>query len=396
MTQHGPKTMGSSWFDRFLLPGLAFKAVVIGGGYATGRELAEFFLPHGPWGGLAAMALAMLLWSVIASVTFALAFVLGAFDYRSFFKGLLGPAWIAFEVAYLLTVVVMLAVFGAAAGAIGAASFGWPPLAGSLVLAGSIMVFTAFGDSSVERLFKYVSFLLYAVYALFATLSLTSFGDQIVANFGAAPGPSGAWPIGGLTYAGYNIIGAVIVLPTLRHLTRPRDAVVAGALAGPLAMAPAALFFTCMIAFYPGIGGEALPSDVMLRRLDLPVFHLLFQVMIFAALLESGAGAVHAINERVGAAMHGRRGRGLTVAGRAGVAGAILLLCIFIADRIGLVDLIANGYRMLAYAFLAIYVVPVLTIGAVLLRKRMAASRAEARPPDPAQSSCQPTSKNYS
>jgi uncharacterized membrane protein YkvI len=33
----------STWFQRFLPPGFAFKAVVIGGGYATGRELAEFF-----------------------------------------------------------------------------------------------------------------------------------------------------------------------------------------------------------------------------------------------------------------------------------------------------------------------------------------------------------------
>ena len=36
---------GSTWFQRFLLPGFAFKAVVIGGGYATGRELATFFFP---------------------------------------------------------------------------------------------------------------------------------------------------------------------------------------------------------------------------------------------------------------------------------------------------------------------------------------------------------------
>ena len=49
---------GSSRFQRWILPGLAFKAVVIGGGYATGRELAEFFLPSGPWGGLAGMLLA--------------------------------------------------------------------------------------------------------------------------------------------------------------------------------------------------------------------------------------------------------------------------------------------------------------------------------------------------
>ena len=64
----------SSWFQRYLLPGFAFKAVVIGGGYATGRELAEFFLPSGPQGGLLAIVLAMLIWSIVCAVTFALAY----------------------------------------------------------------------------------------------------------------------------------------------------------------------------------------------------------------------------------------------------------------------------------------------------------------------------------
>ena len=58
---HVAQEQKASWFQRFLLPGFAFKAVVIGGGYATGRELAEFFLPSGPRGGLAGMLLAMLL-----------------------------------------------------------------------------------------------------------------------------------------------------------------------------------------------------------------------------------------------------------------------------------------------------------------------------------------------
>ena len=53
----------ATWFQRYLLPGFAFKAVVIGGGYATGRELVEFFLPSGPRGGLLGMLLAMAIWS---------------------------------------------------------------------------------------------------------------------------------------------------------------------------------------------------------------------------------------------------------------------------------------------------------------------------------------------
>lgn len=63
----------STFFQRFLLPGFAFKAVVIGGGYATGRELVEFFLPSGPRGGLLGMLLAMLICSLICTLTFTFA-----------------------------------------------------------------------------------------------------------------------------------------------------------------------------------------------------------------------------------------------------------------------------------------------------------------------------------
>ena len=163
----------------------------------------------------------------------------------------------------------------------------------------------AYGNTSVERLFTYVSFLLYGVYALFLVLSLTHFGGRIAAGF-AQHVPLQGWVSGGVTYASYNVVGAMVILPVLRHLTSGRDAVIAGLIAGPLAMLPALLFFCCMMAYYPQIGAETLPSDFLLQRLDLPLFRLLFQLMIFAALLESGTGAVHAINERIGNAWHRR------------------------------------------------------------------------------------------
>ena len=57
--------------------------------------------------------------SLLSVVTFVVARRLQSFDYRTFFKRLLGPGWIAFELAYLLLVILILAVYGAAAGAIG-------------------------------------------------------------------------------------------------------------------------------------------------------------------------------------------------------------------------------------------------------------------------------------
>lgn len=360
--QSSPTDVKSSWFQRLVLPGLAFKAVVIGGGYATGRELAEFFLPSGPRGGLAGMALAMLIWSVVCATTFRLARIWHSLDYRSFFDRLLGPFAILFELSYYPYIVLILSVFGAAAGALGSAMFGCPPLYGTLCLVAGIALFAAFGNSSVERLFKWVSILLYATYGLFLVLALLRFGSAIPGRF-AAPEPMDGWVSGGVTYAAYNVIGAVVILPVMRHIRSDGEAVAAGLLAGPLAMLPAIIFFVCMCGFYPQIRGETLPSDFMLQQMRLPWFHWTFQLMIFAALLECGTGSVHAVNERISSSRRRRGAAGLSNVARLTIAGTMLIGSVFVADRFGLVTLIARGYRILAYVMLALYVLPVMTYG---------------------------------
>lgn len=362
----------ASWFSRWLLPGLAFKAAVIGGGYATGREIAEFFLPSGPWGGLAGLTLAMLIWSGMCVLTFLFARASGARDYRIFFQALLGKGWVAFELAYAFFVIIVLAVFGAAAGEIGHAVFGAPKGAGMLALLMGVTAFAAFGNKVVEQLFAWVSILLYGVYGLFLVLALTTFGHDIAAAF-SVPARIGTDAfVGGATYAGYNIIGAVIILPVTRHLLSDRDAVTAGLIAGPLAMIPAFVFFVCMCAYAPEVGVAALPSDVLLAKLNLPIFHLLFQLMVFAALLESGTGAVNAINERIAGAFQARMDRTFGVRARAVCTLALLAFCMFLAERVGLVGLIAGGYRLLAYALIALYVIPLATLGLARLARRPA------------------------
>lgn len=356
------QTAGPTFFQRYLLPGLAFKALVIGGGYATGREVAEFFLPSGPWGGLAAIALATVLFSIGCALTFLFARATRSLDYQSFFQALLGPGWIAWEVTYLLFVILILAVYGAAAGEIGAALFGLPTVAGTLLLMAGIIVAVMYGNKSVERLFEYVSYLLYGVYVVFFGLAFTAFGDEIGAAF-AAPSTGEGWALSGATYFSYNIIGAIVVLPVVRHLTSKRDAVIAGAICGPLTMLPALLFFLAAVAFHPQIMDATLPSDYLLQRLGVPVFHFVFQLMVFSALLESGASAVHAFNERVDKARQRHNREPLGPRPRFVLALVLLVLCMFLASAFGLVALIGSGYRLLAYILLAIYVVPLATIG---------------------------------
>ena len=370
MTANGTATTGGdTFFRRYLLPAFALKGVIIGGGYATGRELAEYFLSQGPTGALLAMAVATIMWSIVAALTFALAHHLQAFDYRSFIDKLLGPAAIVFELCFIAFCILLLAVFGAAAGEVVASLFTVPLWTGTVVLAVAIALVAGAGEAAVETMFKLVSGFLYAVYALFLVLALTRFGDPIAATL-AAGGAVREWPMSGVTYGIYNIVAAVMILPLLTHFTSRRNAAIAGVISGPMAMLPALAFLIAMMAFYPQILGATLPSDYILQRLDSPAFRFVFQLMVMGALLESGVGVIHALNERA-LRLHDRHRPSAPAPRwlRPVLTVAVLAGCMFAASAIGLVDLIASGYRLMALVFLFTFVVPLLTIGIVRLRR---------------------------
>ena len=363
-SKQGSTTAGSaSVFSRIVLPGLAFKAVVIGGGYATGRELAEFFGPSGLLGGLLAMAVAMAVWMMVCVLTFLYAYQTKSFDYHTFFANLLGRFSFIFEAAYIALLILLLSVFSAAAGSIGSALFSWPSAIGALCFMLVIGMATFHGNRAVENLFKYVSIILYATYAIFLYLSIWRFGPLIAKAFAkpAALGPG--WGLAGLTFACYNIVGAVTILPTTRHFKSAKDAILAGLLCGPVAIAPAFLFFICMSAFFPGIDGQTLPSNFLLAQIGIPAFQFIFELMIFAALVESGTGVVNALNERVARAYRVKRNKEMPSGWRAIGAALVMVMSAIVAARFGLVALIANGYRILSLVFIGVYVAPLMTIG---------------------------------
>ena len=57
-------------FVKYLIPGFIFQSVVIGGGYGTGAEIAQYFGVNGLVGGLLGMCVTLVVWSVLCAVTF--------------------------------------------------------------------------------------------------------------------------------------------------------------------------------------------------------------------------------------------------------------------------------------------------------------------------------------
>lgn len=355
----------SNAFRRYLLPGFVFQSVVIGGAYGTGRELVEFFLTQGPLGGLLGILVTMAVFSAVSMVTYELARLWGAYDYRHFFQGLLGPAWWLFEVCYVLLMLIVLAVVAAAAGSILEETFSvsyWIGVVSVMVAVGAI-VFG--GNKAIERFFSAWSFVLYALYAVFFVWCFRSFGDDIVANLGSEPAGTG-WMWAGVRYAGYNLAVIPPVLAVLRLHENRRETFVSGALTGPIAMIPALLFHLAAVGQYPEIGAATVPTNVLLEILGSRGFQIAFQVVLFGTLIETGSGLIHAFNERISGLKADQRGE-LRPWIRPTV-GVGLLSIAAVLSSFGLIDLIARGYGTLTLGFIAVYVIPVLTVGVWKLR----------------------------
>jgi uncharacterized membrane protein YkvI len=350
----------TSAFRRYLLPGFLFQSVVIAGGYGTGRELVEFFLTLGPLGGLLGIGMATLVFSAVAMATFELSRMWQAFDYRHFFQRLLGRGWWLFEACYVGLILIVLAVVAAASGEIMRDTFGlnyWIGVAAVMIAVGGLVLG---GNEAIERFFTVWSFVLYTLYVVFFAWCFQRLGGDIVSGLGAQPAGTG-WAWAGLRYAGYNLAVIPPVLAALRlHETR-KETLVAGALTGPIAMIPAVLFYLPMVGMYPQIVDAAVPSTVLLEALGSRTFQIAFQVVLFGTLIETGAGLIHAFNERISGLKADSEAE-LATWIRPAVAVALLGLGTFVSG-FGLIGLIARGYGTLTIGFIIVYVIPVLTIG---------------------------------
>lgn len=351
-----------SFFRRYLLPGFVFQSVVIAGGYGTGRELVEFFLTQGPRGGLMAMLLvSTVIWSATCAVTFDFARRFSAHDYRTFFRRLLGGRWwVAYEAAYLAFLMLVLAVIAAAAGSILEETFGVSYAVGVVGMIAAIGYLVFRGSRTIERFFAGWSFVLYAVFVLFFILCLSSFGGEISQRFASVPAGEG-WLLAGVRYAAYNLATIPGLLFVTRHVGTRREAVSAGLLAGPIAIVPGVLFYLAMVGQYPEILDRTVPANALLETLGARWFQLAFQLALFGTLIETGAGMIHAVNERV-AAVYERSRAKMPPPLRTGIGTGLLAGGALIA-QFGLIDLIARGYGTMTWIFLAVYVAPVLTAG---------------------------------
>jgi len=226
-------------FAQYLLPGIVFQSVLIGGAYATGREIVEYGARFGPMG----------LWSILAifvgfSVTSILAFefarVAQVYDYRGYVRELIGPLWPLFDVLYLVMAIVVIAVVGAASGSVFEEILGAPYWLGVLIVIIMVGILNARGRVTIERFKTFGSLVLYGGYLVFAGVVVSkTWGNTVSAFQSGSAGLGDSTSVRtvlfvGILYVGYNLVGIPATMFTLDRQTSRRQTVVAGLICGVL------------------------------------------------------------------------------------------------------------------------------------------------------------------
>lgn len=358
-------TKKKSW-TRYLVPGFIFQSVVIGGGYGTGAEIAQYFGVKGLVGGLLGMVVTMLVWSVLCAVSYEFVRIFKTYDYNSLMGKLLGKAGVLYEISYVVLMLIVLGVINATAGSMSSDLTGLSPWVGVAVLAVGQVILIVKGTEAIEKVLSAWSVVLYIVYAVFMFSVFMKFGGNVSTELAKGEIGSG-WVTSGFQYAFYNLGIVPATLYTVRECETRKEAVVSGLLAGAIGVIPAVLLLFALCCDLSAVCAAEVPVTVVFGMLDMRWLYVAFEIVLFGTLIETGTGFIKAVDDRI-ELTYQRGGRECPNWMRPLIA--IVFVGVGIAvSTFGLTGLISKGYGTICWVFLIVYVIPMLTLGIYKISK---------------------------
>lgn len=359
-------------YAKYILPGVLLQSVLIGGGYATGREIYSYGAKFGAMGWIAGLTIGIG-FALFAFLTFEICRIFKVYDYKNYIKQVIGPLWPVMDILTVLIAILLIAVMAAATGSI-FEQVGLPNILGSVVIILLCGLLNFRGSKTIEKFESIGTVLLYVGYILFTIIVLVKFGGHIGEVFSTMDTSAydGKVTVGlcvwtGILYVAYNINAIPMGMFSLTRQTKRKETLVSGLIAGLLMVIPWFLSYFAMMCFYGNtsiVGADVTtPWMEMIKAVNggAPLL-VLFSIVMGWTLVETATGCIHMIIDRFDVALD-EKGKGKMSDSKRGIVTVITLIAALILSRIGVVTLIERGYSLLSYGFILFYLLPTLIIG---------------------------------
>jgi uncharacterized membrane protein YkvI len=221
----------------YLIPAGVFQSLMIGGGYGTGREIVEYFSRFGFVGGLLGLAVATACFALLLVVSFEFARCYSAYDYRRFFRELLGRGWIVFELLYVAMFALVLAVVAAASAGLVQDYLHLPGIVGVATLLLLVILFAFYGREWVTRVLAYKAVILCVVFLIYFSIVLSRSGGRIAVQWAAHEVVPG-WALAAIRYSLYSSVVVPAMLFATRGFETRRQAITAGIISAASCLQP--------------------------------------------------------------------------------------------------------------------------------------------------------------
>ncbi|WMI71715.1 hypothetical protein RBH88_01100 [Aminobacterium sp. MB27-C1] len=368
----------AGFFKTYFNPGFVLMSVMIGGGFATGREILQFGGIYGAKGWIVGVAIAIG-FAVLSMLSFEIARLYRVYDYRSHLKIYAGPLTIVFDIIYFILSLLILSVMSSATGNILQETIGLPYYAGVIliVILAAIVIF--FGQSFIEKVEVWGGLLLYISYIIFAFLAISGRTDNIIRVFAEAdthflkPGTNINvlalfWV--GLLYVGYNSLTLTTCFFVLRRQKKRKEALWSGLIAGCMVIIPWLLTYFALMAYYPSkeVFGAPVPWLAMMQNVGSWVV-VLFSIVCGWTLVATAVGIMNAVIDRLDKQLLENNKQSLSRSQKAIITTAYLIGSVFLS-KIGIIDLIAKGYTLMSYGLIASFIIPLITVGLYKIIKK--------------------------
>lgn len=344
-----------------------------GGGFASGRQLIQFFVRYG-WYALFTPVIAILLNAIVFYYAWEYSVEHKKFQYKSWCDSFYRPHEKIFsnlyELVFNLTLVTATAVAFATGGATMTKVLGTPYIVNTAIIAIIMLVLTIFGADVIRSVASWVAIViilgLLIIYGTNFFVVLPNLKDVL----SAPPAPYGflpaLWEAIKYTSLQAAVVGTYIaVADVLKNKSDIKKAAITGFLLNAVIITLAS---AVILSHYPTILTEAVPVIYVLNNgIGGSIGEMLVSLLIFLGVISTGVNLIYGGTKRI-LSVYTKEGVQENNRKKDIVASSVYVLITWGIALFGLIPLIAKGYSYISYIALPVVVIPIIYKG--ITRKR--------------------------